>query len=255
MRGHRSGQKVALFLALRLKGNTPMASRINRFPDDFDPRFKIFHELTAKKVRDILLVSTPYEAWTMEGEKALRFSPKYPQLLPQRSTVDDILKNSQRFFYSPKLDAPYHRLDINENSTLEKREVTEAEKETLINLLADTYSPEEHRIRGGTAADGHKVITFSQVLKHNLFPLADILSEASAMGQEGMGCPVELEFSVTLCKKEECKSEFAFLQLRPMATRTELMEVSIGDEEIAPSVTHQALWEMQLRGIWSIFCM
>ena len=168
----------------------------------------------------------------MEGEKALRFSPKYPQLLPQRSTVDDILKNSQRFFYSLKLGNAYHTLDINEDSTLEKREVTEAGKESPIDLLVSTYSPEEHRIREGAAANGHKVITFSQVLKHRSFPLAEILSEALEMGQEGMGCPVELEFSVNLCQKKDCEPEFAFLQLRPMAARAELMEVSIGEEEI-----------------------
>ncbi|MBU2498677.1 MAG: phosphoenolpyruvate synthase/pyruvate phosphate dikinase, partial [Proteobacteria bacterium] len=36
----------------------------------------------------------------VEGERALRFSPKYPQILPQFSTVDDILTNAQRFFYA-----------------------------------------------------------------------------------------------------------------------------------------------------------
>ncbi|MBW1994953.1 MAG: hypothetical protein JRI77_10980, partial [Deltaproteobacteria bacterium] len=41
---------------------------IDRFGDDFDPRFKIFHELMAKKIREILLVSTPYEAWIMEED-------------------------------------------------------------------------------------------------------------------------------------------------------------------------------------------
>ena len=39
----------------------------------------------------------------MEGASSLRFSPKYPEFLPQFSTVDDILKNSQRFFYTLKL--------------------------------------------------------------------------------------------------------------------------------------------------------
>ena len=41
----------------------------------------------------------------MEGEKALRFSPPYPELLPQRSTVDDILENAQRHFYSIKMES------------------------------------------------------------------------------------------------------------------------------------------------------
>jgi hypothetical protein len=168
----------------------------------------------------------------MEGEKALRFSPKYPQMLPQRSTVDEILNNSQRFFYSLKLQAPYHPLDINENATLEKREVTEAGKDSPILFLASTYIPEEHRIREGAYRDGHTVLTFSQVLNHSLYPLAEILSEALAIGQEGMGCPVELEFSVNLSQTKASPPEFAFLQLRPMAARAELTEVIISDDEI-----------------------
>lgn len=28
----------------------------------FDPHFKLFHELMARKIREILLVSTPYDA-------------------------------------------------------------------------------------------------------------------------------------------------------------------------------------------------
>ncbi len=34
----------------------------------------------------------------VEGEKTLRFSPKYPKIMPQFSTVKDILVNGQRFF-------------------------------------------------------------------------------------------------------------------------------------------------------------
>jgi CheY-like chemotaxis protein len=41
---------------------------IDSFAEDFDPSFKIFHDLMAKKVRDILLVSTPYDAWIMEED-------------------------------------------------------------------------------------------------------------------------------------------------------------------------------------------
>ncbi len=59
----------------------------------------------------------------MEGEKALRFSPRYPQILPQRTTVDDILENSQRFFFSLKMGGPYPELGINEDANLAKREV------------------------------------------------------------------------------------------------------------------------------------
>jgi hypothetical protein len=76
------------------------------------------------------------------------------------------------------------------------------------------------------------VLTFSSVLKYNSFPLADILKEMLELGQQGLGCPIELEFSVNLCQTKVCNPEFAILQIRPMTAREELMKVVIDDEDI-----------------------
>jgi hypothetical protein len=45
-----------------------MALNTNPFLNESDSRFKLFHELMACKVRNILLVSTPYDAWIMEED-------------------------------------------------------------------------------------------------------------------------------------------------------------------------------------------
>jgi hypothetical protein len=66
-----------------------------------------------------------------------------------------------------------------------------------------------------------------------LFPLADLLSDVLEMGQEAMGCPVELEFSINWPKDPKRKPQFAFLQLRPMTARAELGRVEISKEEIS----------------------
>ncbi len=174
----------------------------------------------------------------MEGEKALRFSPKYPQILPQRTTVDDILENSQRFFFSLKLGGPYPELGINEDANLAKREVDEVTEDPPMKLLASTYIPEEHRMRDTTHIPGYRVLTFSQILKYDLFPLADLLSDVLQVGQEGMGCPVELEFSVNWPQNKDRKPEFALLQLRPMTARAELGQVEISPADVAKAFCH-----------------
>jgi len=130
------------------------------------------------------------------------------------------------------LGGPYPDLGINEDANLHKREVDEVDDELPMKLLASTYIPEEGRIRDSAHMPGHRVLTFSQILKYDLFPLPAILSEILAMGQAGMGCPVELEFSVNWCQAKDCEPEFAFLQLRPMTARAELGQVEIGQEEI-----------------------
>jgi CheY-like chemotaxis protein len=169
----------------------------------------------------------------MEGEKALRFSPKYPQILPQRTSVDDVLENSQRFFFSLKMGGPYPELGINEDANLAKREVDDVAEEPPMKMLASTYIPEEHRMRDTTSIPGFRVLTFAQVLKYDSFPLADLLSDVLEIGEEGMGCPVELEFSVNWPSDPKRKPEFALLQLRPMTARAELGQVEISEAEVA----------------------
>ena len=168
----------------------------------------------------------------VEGEKTLRFSPKYPQLLPQRSTVEDILENSQRYFYALKLEKACPMLSINDTSNLDKREISDAENEYPVSFLSSTYIPDEHRIRDTSHLPGHRVMTFSQILKYRSFPLPEIINEFLSIGENGMGCPVEIEFSVNLSRKRDDRSDFALLQLRPMTARAELEVVDISDQEI-----------------------
>jgi CheY-like chemotaxis protein len=167
----------------------------------------------------------------VEGEKTLRFSPAHPQLLPQRSTVDDILDNAQRHFYALKMEGACHFLGTNDGAHLWHREVAEAENEPPMQRLASTYVPAEHRIRDTVHVPGQRVLTFAHVLKYGEFPLAEILKKMLALGEQGMGCPVEMEFSVTLSENDAAPSQFAFLQLRPMTARAELEQVAITEQE------------------------
>ena len=74
----------------------------------------------------------------VEGGTSLRFSPRYPEILPQFSTVDDMIANSQRFFYSlrmrdhdeiSRLDAHFH---------LERRDIYDARNEFPVIACART---------------------------------------------------------------------------------------------------------------------
>jgi hypothetical protein len=168
----------------------------------------------------------------VEGGRTVRFSPKYPSVMPQFSMVDDILANAQRFFYALKIRNYPDELNFRKYSNLEKREVDDAEAEYPVKVLASTYVPEEHRIRDTGYMPGPKILTFSQILKYNILPLPDLLSDLLELGRKGMGCPVEIEFSVNLSSDKKKKSDFFFLQMRPMVAGGERFEVQITREEI-----------------------
>lgn len=183
----------------------------------------------------IVTIATGLGKMVVEGEKSLRFSPKNPQILPQRSTVEDILENSQRFFYCLNMNSSEETLKPDETFNLSKMDLFDLKNKKPLQLLFSTYNPDEHRIRDSLQSSGYPVLTFSRILKHNQFPLAPIVDDLLRLGQKGMGCPVEMEFSANLSQNPEHTPEFAFLQLRPMTARAEMIDVEITPQEISRS--------------------
>ena len=167
----------------------------------------------------------------VEGERTLRFCPAHPDILPQFSIVDDILKNSQRFFYALRIKDYPADLNFQVNSNLEKRDIDDAQDERPVKQLAGTYIANEHRIRETAAIKGPKVLTFSRLLHNDDLPLADILQELLLLGRKGMGCPVEIEFSLNVGAGDTGKREFYFLQMRPMAGGVESFDIDIRDRD------------------------
>jgi CheY-like chemotaxis protein len=168
----------------------------------------------------------------VEGGVSLRFSPKYPQFMPQFSTVEDILKNSQRFFYALKLGSFPPIIDINEAATLVKLQIDDAVRHPPVAQLFSSYSAQDHRIRDGAGSAGHPVLTFANILKYRSFPLADILADVLEIGRRGIGCPVEMEFAVRLPGNPGQRPSLDLLQIRPMGINQHQMDVEIRDSDV-----------------------
>jgi hypothetical protein len=191
-----------------------------------------FYPVSPMKPEDgICLIAVGLGKTVVEGERALRFSPKYPHILPQFSTVDDILGNAQRSFYALRIRNYPANLKFREYYNLDKREVDEAKTEYPVRTLASTYIPEEHRIRDGFFPQGYPVLTFAPILKYSLFPLPKILADFLDLGRRGMGCPVEMEFSVSIGSDNQKKNSFYFLQIRPMVAEGQGLEVDITEQD------------------------
>lgn len=192
----------------------------------------------------------------VEGGKSLRFCPAYPAILPQFSTVDDILKNAQRSFYALKMKDYPDRFGLQDTASLVKYTVDDpaVAHHYPIQFLSSVYVPEEHRIRDSFQMTGHKVLTFSNIIKYHVFPLPEVISTVLDAGQEGMGCPVEIEFAVNFSSHTNNSSivsqnqqpnvvEFAILQIRPMALNLQNTDIEIQDQEMASAFcrTYRAL--------------
>ena len=71
---------------------------------------------------------------------------------------------------------------------------------------------------------GRKVITFANILQHDVFPLARLLQISLQYGQQEMRRPVEIEFAATLSRDRRHKGTFYLLQIRPIVDSTAVLE-------------------------------
>ena len=82
---------------------------------------------------------------------------------------------------------------------------------------------------------GKKVITFSNILKYDLFPLAEILKTILEVGQQQLNNPVEIEFAVNIDPARKKPNLFNLLQIRPIVENSETIKFKL--EEIPHSDT------------------
>ncbi|MEJ2689146.1 MAG: PEP/pyruvate-binding domain-containing protein [Deltaproteobacteria bacterium] len=159
------------------------------------------------------------------GEQCLNFSPAHPRFLPQFSTVEDILENAQKTFYVLPLSDSGRKPDY---APL-KRQLAEAMTEYPLQLFCSSYLAEDHRIRDSFGA-GIPVLSFSNILKHDLIPLPRILQKLLNLCREGTGGEVEVEFCLDINDGSR-EPTFYILQLRPQATVLERQDVTITEAE------------------------
>ncbi|MFW9598292.1 MAG: phosphoenolpyruvate synthase, partial [Paludibacter sp.] len=108
------------------------------------------------------------------------------------------------------------------------RSVRDAEQDGTLKFIASTFNVEDQTIYDGIYPGGRKIITFANILEHDVFPLANILSEVLSVSQLEMSRPVEIEFAVNLDYSSEKQHQFYLLQIRPIIDNKEFINEDIG---------------------------
>jgi CheY-like chemotaxis protein len=157
----------------------------------------------------------------VEGGQNLRFSPKYPQKVLQLSSPEQALKETQKEFYALDMDPKKFVASTDDGINLKKFRIREIDSGWGFDKVMSTYDFENNVIREGNIHKGKKIVTFSNILKHNTFPLAEILTDILQIGEKEMNTPVEIEFAVSLNKSPVDPAVFNILQIRPIVAKRE----------------------------------
>ncbi len=153
--------------------------------------------------------------YVVNGERAYRFSPKYPTL--EMSSLQSQIRDSQVEFMA--LDMINSDIDFctdGSEANLHRLPISEAESHDVLKHLASTYDVENERVEPGISAPGPRILNFANILKYEYVPLARALTLILDVGKEALGSPVELEYAVDLDKAENGLPSFHILQIKPM---------------------------------------
>jgi hypothetical protein len=170
----------------------------------------------------------------VDGGRCISFCPRYPRNLLQFSSVEDILANTQTEFCALELDSVPH--GEGQGHLREKQFGLDlAEADGTLHAVGSTYSADNHAVYDGLSRQGARLVTFAPMLKHGIFPLAQILDVLVRAGEEALGNPVEIEFAVSLPQGEE-PADFGFLQIRPLTRARDHQDLTIGEVDSAQLV-------------------
>jgi hypothetical protein len=164
----------------------------------------------------------------VEGEKAYRFSPAYPNL--EITSTKDLYKNSQVHFYAVNLGNPNLNLLEGEDAGLIRLEIDQAEKHGTINHCVSVYDIDNDRLIPGIDSPGPRVMNFANILKYDYIPLAKCLNLILDVVKEALGCPVEIEFAVDLNLTKDSLPSFYLLQIKPLVGNE--ADYSVEDEKL-----------------------
>lgn len=168
----------------------------------------------------------------VEGGQTLRFSPRYPNKVLQLSSPELTLRDTQKDFYVLDLLAENCKPSVDDGVNMLKQRIREIKDQKSLKHVTSTYDFQNNVIRDGSQYEGKKLITFANILKHNTFPLAEILQTLLEIGQKEMNKPIEIEFAVNLNTSKGSPAIFNFLQIRPIVETTHLEGVELSEENI-----------------------
>ena len=185
-----------------------------------------FYPIGNEKAEDgIANIALGLGKYIVDGGLTLRFSPRHPHNILQMSTTDFALRETQTRFYALDLNPGNlaNKFSVDDAFNLKKLTLKDADADGSLKFITSTYDPYDMIIRDGYYPGGRKILSFVNVLQHDVFPLASTLDQLLQIGQKEMGRPVEIEFAINMNKQDPRKASFFLLQIRPIVDNKEVM--------------------------------
>lgn len=163
----------------------------------------------------------------VDGGISLRFCPKVPKKILQLSSPESALRDTQKEFRALDLKVESFVPSTDDGVNIPRIDIKDANNDGAMRLVASTYDYENNMLYDGIIRPGKRIITFSSILQHGSFPLAEILTTLLELGHKEMNNPIEIEFAANLETPPGTPKIFNFLQIRPIVHSDETYSINI----------------------------
>ena len=165
--------------------------------------------------------------YIVDGGRGLRFSPRYPAHALQTSTLDLALRDTQRrLFALPNGEGAEFAAKVDEGASLEEKDVQDFAGKGALRYTASTYDAADNMLRDSDFGRGRRVITFANILRDKVVPLAPAIDFMLRQGQNAMQRPVEIEFAgnvFLVSNGDGIRGNLYWLQIRPIIDKRNLV--------------------------------
>ena len=195
-----------------------------------------YYPIGSEKAEDgIVNVAFGLGKLIVEGGLSLRFCPRIPKKILQLSSPEEAIRDTQKEFRALDLNINSFVPSTDDGINILRIDIKDANNDGAMKYVASTYDRTNNILRDGIFYQGKRVITFSSILQHKSFPLAEILTTLLEIGQREMNNPIEIEFAANLETPAGTPKIFNFLQIRPIVNTDETYNIDM--ENIKPEET------------------
>ena len=172
--------------------------------------------------------------YIVDGGLSLRFSPRHPDCALQTSELTLALRDTQTRMYALDMSSP-ETFRVDDGFNIVKRSVQDIAPTGALKYMVSTYDFRDNILRDSDFGEGRRVVTFNNILKHDVYPLAPAIDFMLSNGQKEMSRPVEIEFAGSIDRTGSSKGKIYWLQIRPIVDRKNLVDehlLSLPDDKL-----------------------
>ena len=145
----------------------------------------------------------------------------------QTSDIQLALRDTQTRLYALDTTRVNDEFSIDDSFNLARLKVQDVAMKGALRYMVSTYDFRDNVLRDYEEGEGRRVVTFNNILRHRVLPLAEALDFMLTTGQKAMSRPVEIEFAGMIDYSRPGKGRLYWLQIRPIVERKETVDSRI----------------------------